>query len=214
MKKHSFLAGMFTAALIGSLGFTALAATGTVSFNASALKMNGQQISAAGENYTLANGQSVPASITYTDEKGGGTTYLPVRRVSELMGIEVGWDGAVTITGDVKTATSEPTTPPTDYSDWSKEDEAAYQEFKGLWDIKFKDKGDVKYRANGSYENTPWESYILTGQMSYIECCELIKSAEDMGFVPRLAYELRSADVMVELYFVSDGSMILPIVVK
>lgn len=144
MKKRisPFIAGMLTTAILGFLGITALAATGAVTFNVSNLSLNGTQISAKGENYTLANGQSVPASITYTDEKGGGTTYLPVRRIAELMGVETGWDGAtgsVTVKGEVK-APAEPTTPPdttasTDYSDWSKEDEAAYQEFKGMCSV-------------------------------------------------------------------------------
>ncbi|MCQ4864674.1 stalk domain-containing protein [Pseudoflavonifractor phocaeensis] len=136
----TFLAGMLTAAVIGGLGVGALAASGAVTFNASALQLNGQQISAKGENYTLDNGQQVPASITYTDETGGGTTYLPVRRIAELLGIEIGWDsatGSVTVAGDVKSAdTPDPdtTTPSTDYSDWSAEEEAAYQEFKGMWE--------------------------------------------------------------------------------
>lgn len=102
----TFVAGMLTAAVIGGLGVGALAASGAVTFNASALQFNGRQISAKGENYTLDNGQQVPASITYTDETGGGTTYLPVRRIAELLGIEIGWDiatGSVTVAGDVAT---------------------------------------------------------------------------------------------------------------
>lgn len=117
MKKFnfkSFVLGAGATILVGGLSVTALAATGAVTFNASNLSLNGTQISAKGENYTLANGQSVPASITYTDEKGGGTTYLPVRRIAELMGVETGWDGAtrsVTVKGEVKTP-AETTTPP------------------------------------------------------------------------------------------------------
>ena len=90
----TFLAGMLTAAVIGGLGVGALAASGAVTFNASNLVFNGQQISAKGEGYTLDNGCQAPASITYTDEKGGGTNYLPVRRISELLDVETGWDGA------------------------------------------------------------------------------------------------------------------------
>lgn len=127
----TFVAGMLTAAVIGALGVGALAASGAVTFNASNLQLNGQQISAKGENYTLANGQQVPASITYTDETGGGTTYLPVRRISELLGVETGWDGA---TGSVTVGKAPDTAAmPADYSDWTAEEEAAYQEFKGLW---------------------------------------------------------------------------------
>ncbi|MPM09832.1 hypothetical protein SDC9_56155 [bioreactor metagenome] len=99
-KLPPFLAGVFTTALICSLTVTALAASGQVSFNLSAIKFNGQQISAKGENYTLSSGTNVPASITYTDENGGGTTYLPAKRISELVGVEIGYDaatGSVTI---------------------------------------------------------------------------------------------------------------------
>ncbi len=54
-----------------------------------------------------------------------------------------------TVTGDTApvdpepTATPEPTSAPDttanvpDYSDWSAEDEAAYQDFKGLWEFEF-----------------------------------------------------------------------------
>ena len=129
----TFVAGMLTAAVIGGLGVGALAASGAVTFNASNLMFNGQQISAKGEGYTLDNGCQAPASITYTDEKGGGTTYLPVRRISELLDVETGWDGA---TGSVTVGKAADTTAiPADYSDWSEEEEAAYQEFKGMWEI-------------------------------------------------------------------------------
>jgi hypothetical protein len=131
----TFVAGMLTAAVIGGLGVGALAASGTVTFNVSNLQLNGQQISAKGENYTLASGQQVPASITYTDETGGGTTYLPVRRIAELLGVDTGWDNA---TGSVTVGKAPDTTAtPADYTDWSAEEEAAYQEIKGMWDVRF-----------------------------------------------------------------------------
>lgn len=131
----TFVAGMLTAAVIGALGVGALAASGAVTFNASNLQLNGQQISAKGENYTLANGQQVPASITYTDETGGGTTYLPVRRISELLGVETGWDSATgSVTVGEATQTPDTNFASTDYSKWSAEEEAAYQEFKGMWE--------------------------------------------------------------------------------
>ena len=55
---------------------------------------NGATISSAGQNYTLESGNEVPSSITFTDSSGGGTVYLPVRRVSQILGVEIGWDGA------------------------------------------------------------------------------------------------------------------------
>lgn len=108
MKKvRIFLAGMLTAVLLGSTVVGALAASGNVVFNVSAIHFQGRQISAAGEDYALSSGQKVPSSITYVDANGGGTTYLPVRRFAELLGIEVSWDGA---SGSV-TVGKEPTEP-------------------------------------------------------------------------------------------------------
>lgn len=139
----TFVAGMLTAAVIGGLGVGALAASGAVTFNASNLMFNGQQISAKGEGYTLDNGCQAPASITYTDEKDGGTTYLPVRRISELLDVEIGWDGA---TGSVTVGkTADTTAIPADYSDWSEEEEAAYQEFKGMWEIRLDSDSNSPY---------------------------------------------------------------------
>ena len=104
MKKRipSFLAGFLSAILCLSLGLTALAASGAVDFNAVGVSFNGVQISRAGESYTLPSGAQVPGVISYTDQQGGGTTYLPARRIAELMGVEIGWDapsGCVTIGG-------------------------------------------------------------------------------------------------------------------
>ena len=146
----TFLAGMLTAAVIGGLGVGALAASGAVTFNASNLVFNGQQISAKGENYILASGQQVPASITYTDETGGGTTYLPVRRIADLLGIDIGWDsaaGAVTVQGEAKTPANTDNTASVDYSDWSAEEEAAYQEIIGMWDVSYIEEAETTITA-------------------------------------------------------------------
>ena len=40
------------------------------------------------------NGQRVPGSILYVDEAGGKTNYLPIRSISELLGVKVGYDSA------------------------------------------------------------------------------------------------------------------------
>ena len=49
---------------------------------------------AAGSDITAPNGQRVPGSILYVDEAGGKTNYLPIRTISELLGVEVGYDSA------------------------------------------------------------------------------------------------------------------------
>ena len=90
----SFLSGVFAAlALTACLG-TALAAAGQVSFNFVSVSMDGQRRITAGQDITAANGQKVPGTILYTDPAGGKTNYLPIRAVSELLGVEIGYDSA------------------------------------------------------------------------------------------------------------------------
>ena len=42
----------------------------------------------------LANGEKAPSSILYTDVAGGKTNYLPIRAISELLGISIDYDSA------------------------------------------------------------------------------------------------------------------------
>ena len=42
----------------------------------------------------MANGQQVPSSILYTDAIGGKTNYLPIRAISELLGVEIDYDSS------------------------------------------------------------------------------------------------------------------------
>ena len=96
MKKRlpSFLAGAATALTLTVLTATALAASGQVSFNFAGVALDGETKIAAGSDITAPNGQRVPGSILYVDEAGGKTNYLPVRAISELLGVEVGYDSA------------------------------------------------------------------------------------------------------------------------
>ena len=96
MKKRfpSFLAGAATALALTALTASALAASGQVSFNFAGVALDGEMKITAGSDITAPNGQRVPGSILYTDETGGKTNYLPVRTVSELLGVEVGYDSA------------------------------------------------------------------------------------------------------------------------
>ena len=93
-KLSYFLRGVICTLLVVCLTSGVLAATGTVKFSSVNVALNGQQVGAKGEYYTLANGESAPYSISYVDEQGGGTTYLPVRKVCELLGIDIQWDGS------------------------------------------------------------------------------------------------------------------------
>lgn len=104
MKKlnlQSFLAGILTAAFLFAVTSTALAASGSVTFNTINLTKEGKIIFNKEEDFELASGEKVPSSILYVDQTGGGTTYLPMRYLAELLGMSVTWDQA-TGTADLK----------------------------------------------------------------------------------------------------------------
>lgn len=94
MKKRipSFLGDFLTAVLLAALTTTALAASGNVTFNFANVALNGETRIAAGTDITAANGQKIPGSILYTDAAGGKTNYLPIRTISDLLGVEIGYD--------------------------------------------------------------------------------------------------------------------------
>lgn len=98
MKEHkrigTFFGGFATALALSACLTTALAASGTVSYNFANVALDGTQKITAGQDITAANGQKVPGSILYTDEAGGKTNYLPIRAISELLGVEIGYDSA------------------------------------------------------------------------------------------------------------------------
>nr|WP_325185786.1 hypothetical protein [uncultured Oscillibacter sp.] len=96
MKKRitSFTTGFLTAVLLLALCTTALAASGKVSYNFANVALNGETKITAGADIAAANGQKVPGSILFTDAAGGKTNYLPIRAVSELLGVEIGYDSA------------------------------------------------------------------------------------------------------------------------
>ena len=98
MKKHrnivSFLGGFFAALALSACLTTALAASGKVSYNFCNVALDGTRTITAGQDITAANGQKVPGTILYTDAAGGKTNYLPIRTVSELLGVDIGYDSA------------------------------------------------------------------------------------------------------------------------
>ena len=91
----SFFSGAATALLAVSCLTTALAASGKVSYNFANVALGGETKITAGADITAANGQKVPGTILFTDAAGGKTNYLPIRAVSELLGVEIGYDSAV-----------------------------------------------------------------------------------------------------------------------
>lgn len=97
MKKEkitSFLSGVVSCTLVLGLATTALAATGNVSFGRVNVRLNSKEVFAQGEELRTDAGHAIPSSITYTDETGGDTTYVPLSYLSRLLDTPVGWDQA------------------------------------------------------------------------------------------------------------------------
>jgi hypothetical protein len=98
MKNHrrlpAFVGGMLIAVLIYATAATALAASGAVTFNAASLFFNGTEVLKKGEPIKTASGASIPATIRYTDDTGGSTTYVPIRNVAETLQMPIAWDAA------------------------------------------------------------------------------------------------------------------------
>jgi ribosomal protein L17 len=93
--------GFFAGVIITSLMMTSMfvyASEGTsmieVVFNKINIAVNNSIVGVEGENYLLSSGAEVPNSILYK-----GTTYLPLRKVAELLGKEVTWDGLTSTAG-------------------------------------------------------------------------------------------------------------------
>ncbi len=90
----SFFSGAAAALLVCLCLTTALAASGKVSYNFANVALNEATQITDGQDITAANGQKVPGTILFTDAAGGKTNYLPIRAVSELLGVEIGYDSA------------------------------------------------------------------------------------------------------------------------
>ena len=130
MKK--FLSGVLCATLVFSLTLSALAISGKMT-----IEVDPINIMVNGEVFVPkdVNGKEVP-QFAYQ-----GTTYAPLRALAEAYGLQVGYDAEKNM-ATVSDPEAKPvvtpapdTTAKNDYSDWTAEDEAAYQEFKAMWTI-------------------------------------------------------------------------------
>lgn len=122
MKKFSsFIAGVLTTAIVGSISISALAASGamTISVNPINIQVNGETFAPKD-----VNGKSVPV-FAYN-----GTTYAPLRALAEAYGLEVGYDA----NSNMATVTSSKIP---DESTQNNIDEEDYNIFKNMWDISF-----------------------------------------------------------------------------
>lgn len=78
------LAGVITACSVPAIADSIEALMNSVN-----IKLDGDEIASVNENYVLQNGAKVPYSILYE-----GTTYLPVRKISELLEVGIDWDNS------------------------------------------------------------------------------------------------------------------------
>ncbi|WP_312648579.1 stalk domain-containing protein [Aminipila sp.] len=83
-----FILGFIFACLL-VVPTTALADNIQAQFNAVNITVDGNSAVKQGENYQLTDGSTVPFSISYK-----GTTYIPIRKISELLGIGITYDNA------------------------------------------------------------------------------------------------------------------------
>lgn len=126
----SFLSGFLAAGVLFSVSALAISGRMTIEVDPINVQVNGEVF-----HPTDVNGKEVPV-FAYQ-----GTTYAPLRALAEAYGLEVGYDKAANMAtvSDPEAKPEQPAAPDTtakaDYSDWSAEDEAAYQEFKGMWEI-------------------------------------------------------------------------------
>lgn len=99
MKKHrslpGFLAGMAAAFLLCCTAVTALAASGTVSFNTAHVSVNHNRILWRNKDLTTDAGAAIPSTILYTDEQGGTTNYVPIRYFAQAIGLPVEWNSVL-----------------------------------------------------------------------------------------------------------------------
>lgn len=94
MKKASiFFAGMVASFALCLCVTTALAVSGTVSFNQANVTINDITLFEKDQPLTTQSGTTIPSTLTYTDEQGNTSHYVSVRAMAEALGMNVAWEG-------------------------------------------------------------------------------------------------------------------------
>ncbi len=157
-----FILGFIFACLL-VVPTTALADNIQAQFNAVNITVDGNSAVKQGENYQLTDGSTVPFSINYK-----GTTYIPIRKISELLGIGINYDNAsktVQVTSNSNAAkaqdkpvenktTSAAVTYSTSYSVFYKCNKAVNYGDKVAEVVGFMDGKNAKKTIDYSYYNT------------------------------------------------------------
>lgn len=88
-----FLTGAITMLLVIALAIPALAASGVLRIGGPNLSVLGEKVN-GDERFTGENGAQIPVTLTYTDELGGNSTFVSLRKVAELLDTSIQWDAA------------------------------------------------------------------------------------------------------------------------
>lgn len=96
MKQHkklgTFFSGMLAGIMLLGCGTAALAAgAGGISLDAFGLAVNGSTVAERGAQVVNDSGCQIPTTIVYTDETGGGNTYLPISLISKMLNVPISW---------------------------------------------------------------------------------------------------------------------------
>lgn len=92
----SFLSGAVAMLLLVALAIPTLAASGLLRIGGPNLSVLGEKVD-GDKRFTGENGAQIPVTLTYTDELGGNSTFVSLRKVAELLDASIQWD-AVTNT--------------------------------------------------------------------------------------------------------------------
>ena len=125
MKKtvKGFVVGFIAACLMITPLF-AFADSIQVSLNTVNISLDGAQVAAKGQSYTHESGAILPYSLNYN-----GTVYLPIRKVSELIGKDISFDGqSATVNIGEKTADVEAPVQNAEPQDQTKPDDTAVKD--------------------------------------------------------------------------------------
>ena len=93
-KLSTVLTGGAISLLLFSVVSTAVATGGTLGYNQVNVSIFGEQKISADKSIVTPNATTIPTTMTYTDETGKDTTYISMRKMAELLGTDVSWDGA------------------------------------------------------------------------------------------------------------------------
>lgn len=199
MKKRlpPFAAGMLTAALIGGLGLSALAASGqmTITVDPINIQVNGQTFQPKD-----ATGADVPV-FAYN-----GTTYAPLRALAEAYGLEVGYDAQANMaTVGAKVAEEIPAPDGTDYTfDFS------YEEFLGLWDVESSGSSVSLYGKDAMKTSAWWDAVNPELRDTFLLKASSEKFRElNINPNSRCRFRYRTTDKIIQLAYVQWGEIYL-----